>query len=111
MVPAWKDGKEGVHAKSYQEGSAHYAQVGKGLQNRAKRLPSKDGKFTHNLDCGQGLRTGTSQGKGNKEKGIRVGKRTRRLDVLPTWQPFGPLALRSTRLRIMAIRRAERASE
>ena len=63
-----KNGKEGVHAKNNQEGSADDAHVGKGLENTAKSRPFKDEKITHNLEYGQGLRTVTSQGIGNKSR-------------------------------------------
>ena len=73
-----KNGKEGVHAKNNQEGSADNAQVGKDLENTAKSLPFKDEKITHNLEHGQGLRTVTSQGTGNNsgETGSEVGRTT-----------------------------------
>jgi hypothetical protein len=106
--PGLKEWKEDVHAKSYQEGSADIARVGKDLENTAKGLPFKDEKITHKLGYGQGLRTVTSQGTGNKsgEADSEVGCK-----LLPTWQFTGAVALKSTRLRIMATRRAKRASE
>jgi hypothetical protein len=70
-----ENGKDGVHAKNNQEGSADQAHVGKDLENTAKSRPFKDKKITHNLEYGQGLRTVTSQGTGNKsrETGSEVG--------------------------------------
>jgi hypothetical protein len=68
MALAWKNEKEGVHAKNNQEGSADNAQVGKDLENTAKSLPFKVEKITHNLEYGQSLRTVASQGTGNKSR-------------------------------------------
>ena len=51
-----------VHANNDQEGSADKAHVGKTLENTDKSFPLKDQKITHNLECGQGLRTVTNQG-------------------------------------------------
>jgi hypothetical protein len=70
-----------VHAKNNQEGSADLAHVGKELENTAKRLPPKDQKITHNLECNQGLRTVTSRGTGNKCR-----EADSEWDALPTWQ-------------------------
>jgi hypothetical protein len=95
-----------VHAKNNQQRSADLAHVGSDLENAAKSLPLKDEKITHKLECDQGLRTVTSRRTGNK-----CGERTQRWDALPTWQFNGVEMFKSTRLRIMAIRRAVRASE
>ena len=97
-----------VHANHNQEGSADLAYVGNGLENKAKSIPFEDRNITHNLERDQGLMTVTIRG---VEQGISMGKRTRRWDVLPTWQFIGVLTLKSTRLRIVEIRRAARASE
>jgi hypothetical protein len=59
-----------IHAKNNQEGSADLAYVANGLENTAKSLPLKDQKITHNLECGQGLRTVTSQGTGEADSEV-----------------------------------------
>ena len=95
-----------VHAKHNQEGSAGKAHVGSDLENTAESLSIMDQKITHNLECDQGLRTLT-----NHETGNKYGEADLVCTTVPTWQFIGVVTFKPTRSRIMAIRRAARASE
>jgi hypothetical protein len=99
-----------LHAKNDQEGSADDAQVANDLENTPKSLLLKDQKIAHKLKCDQGLRTVTSQETGNKCVGSGLGGGMH-YTVVPTWQFSGVVTSRSTKLRIMEIIRAARASE